>query len=710
MKFRLPLVILAFLTATSAFALQRSAPDLAPSQRQVDTVQLATNILKRFPYKALDFDAAMSQRIFDRYIKALDPDKSVFLQSDINRFSKERQSLGKEVEQGNLTIPFDTFKLYEQRITERLTFARELLKEGFDFTKNDSYQINRENASYPTSEDEARELWRKRVKNEWLQLKLAGKDDDAIRETIDKRFSKLLQRVAKYKSDDVFQTFMDALATSVDPHTDYFGPAESANFEIAMKLSLVGIGAVLHDKDEYTTIRELVAGGPAALSSKLKVGDRIVGVGQGSDGPIVDVVGMRLDEVVDLIRGPKDSTVRLQLLPADAGPSGKHEIITLVRNTISLEQQAAKKSIIEESVAGGTRKVGVISLPTFYQDFDARRRGNPDFRSATRDVIRLLEELKEEKVDAVLVDLRNNGGGSLEEAVALTGLFAGTGPVVQERNAQGQVKVDASTVSTPLWDGPLGVLINRGSASASEIFAAAIQDYGRGVIIGEQSFGKGTVQTIIDLDQIAQNEKPELGELKMTIAQFFRINGGTTQLGGVTPDIGFPPISDLEHFGEASYDNALPPTQIKAASYARVGKVERLLPELKKRHTARLNKDKRFQFLIEDVNEIRAQRKASLVSLNEAERARERDLRETRMKQREAVNDEPGKKPAAKDGTRDNPAESKDAAVTEKDAGDAPNKDSVDVWLREAARIVADEAELLESTTRYAKGEALRVQ
>lgn len=709
MKFRLPLVILAFVSVTNAFALQRTAPELAPSQRQIETIQLATNILKRFPYKALDLDSAMSRRIFNRYIKALDPDKSVFLQSDIDRLSRDVHSLAKEIEEGNLTIPFEMFRLYEQRITERLTFARALLDDGFDFTVEESYQINRDKEPYPESEAEVREIWRKRVKNEWLQLKLAGKDNDAIRETIDKRFAKLLQRVEKYKSDDVFQTFMDALATSVDPHTDYFAPAESANFEIAMKLSLVGVGAVLQDKDEYTTVRELVVGGPAALSSKLKSGDRIVGVGQGSDGPIIDVVGMRLDEVVDLIRGPKDSVVRLQVLPADAGPDGKLEIISLVRSTISLEQQAAKKSVIDAKVIGGTKKVGVISLPTFYQDFDARRRGSSEFKSATRDVIRLLEELKQEKVDAVLVDLRNNGGGSLEEAVALTGLFAGTGPVVQERNAQGQVKIDASTIARPLWDGPMGVLINRGSASASEIFAAAIQDYGRGVIIGEQSFGKGTVQTIVNLDQIVQNEKPELGELKTTIAQFFRINGGTTQLGGVTPDIAFPPISDLERFGESSYDNALPTTQIKAASYSPAGKIEHILPSLVKRHVSRVSKDKRFQFLIEDIDEIRAQRKTSRVSLNEAARVRERDLREARLKARETIIDARAEQPVAESNVqRDSSFQT--TQIPGNDVVATKSKDPMDIWLLEAASIVADKADLMGSGTRYAKGTSVNMQ
>ncbi|HEY0844399.1 MAG TPA: carboxy terminal-processing peptidase [Noviherbaspirillum sp.] len=678
----------------------------------MQTLQLATAILKRFPYRALAMDAAMSERIFDRYIKTLDPEKSIFLQSDIDRFAEARRNLGAEIERGDLKIPFEVFRTYEQRIGERLAHARELLNKGFDFTRNDSFEFNREKAPHPASEDEARAIWHKRVKNDWLQLKLAGKEDAAIRETLDKRYANLVSRIRKYRNDDVFQAFMDAFATSVDPHTDYFAPAESANFDIAMKLSLVGIGAVLQDKDEYATIRELVPGGPAALSSRLKVGDRIVGVGQGSDGPIVDVVGMRLDEVVDLIRGPKDSTVRLNVLPADAGPDGKLELIALVRNKISLEQQAARKTIIEANVEGGKRRVGVISLPAFYQDFDARKRGEGDFRSATRDTIRLLDELKKEGVDAVLVDLRNNGGGSLEEAVALTGLFTGTGPVVQERNAQGQVRVDSSTLPKPAWDGPMGVLINRGSASASEIFAAAIQDYGRGVIIGEPSFGKGTVQTILNLDQIAQNEKAEYGELKMTIAQFFRINGATTQLRGVTPDISFPPITDLEHFGEASYDNALPATHVRAASYSPSQAMADMIPELTRRHTERIARDRQFQLLIEDVAELQARRKSARITLNEAERIKERDARQARLKLRER-NDAPAD-PGARDTAKAGSVEPKTgarrdpllSAATPGNATEATEKDVVDAWMIEAAHIVADAAALRGNRTRYAAGAA----
>lgn len=705
MKLKLLPIILTFVAAANSVALERAAPpSFAPSPQQVQTVQLAAGILKQSPYRAISLDARTSDQIFERYLKALDPEKLIFLQADIERFSPDGARLADAINRGDLHIPFDVFNVYALRVSERLAYARELLKKGFHFDNSESFEFDRDDAPYPRTEKEMRELWRLRVKNDWLQLKLDGKNAPAIRETLDKRYAKMRSRIDKYKSEDVFQVFMNALASTVDPHTDYFGPAKAAEFEIAMKLSLVGIGAVLHEKDEYTTVRELVPGGPAALSSQLNIGDRIVGIGQGADGRVIDVFGMRLDEVVDLIRGPKDSTVRLHVLPAGAGPDGKHKVITLVRDKISLEQQAARKSVIEVNQAGVSRRVGVISLPAFYHDYDARRKGAQDFKSATRDVIRLLDELKQDRVDGVLVDLRNNGGGSLEEAVALAGLFTGIGPVVQERNAKGQVRVDSSTLPKPVWDGPMGVLINRGSASASEIFAAAIQDYGRGVVIGEPSFGKGTVQTIIDLDRVAQSDKPTFGELKMTIAQFFRINGGTTQLRGVTPDIGFPPISDPKRFGESSYENALPWAEIRPASYTPATGFTDLLPMLKSRHASRVARDEDFQGLVEDTARIIAQRTVRRISLNEAERIKERDLEKARLKSREEASDS-GKDAEKSADKRETPAAKNDEHGAGEDSiATAPQQNRKDVWLNEAAHIVADQAELLTAGAKYATG------
>jgi carboxyl-terminal processing protease len=494
---------------------------------------------------------------------------------------------------------------------------------------------------------------------------------------------------------------------AIDPHTNYFGVRASEEFDISMRLSLVGIGAELNEKDEYTTIKELLAGGPAALSGKLKAGDRIVGVGQGENGPIIDIMGWRIDDAVALIRGTEDSVVRLDVLPAAAGADGKHKLISLVRKKITLEKQAAKKSIIEVKDGGVVHHIGVISLPEFYQDFAARQNGDKNYKSASRDVSRLLTELKKDKVDGVLVDLRNNGGGSLDEAIELTGLFVGKGPVVQQRDSNGNITVDSDTDTAPVWTGPLGVLINRGSASASEIFAAAIQDYGRGVVIGETSFGKGTVQTVADLDQLAKNKKPEFGEVKLTIAQFFRINGGTTQLRGVTPDIKLPSMSDTQDFGESSFDNALPWSQIKAADYRPEGNLAAIVPMLIASHDKRVSHDQDFKYLQEDIAEFDKIRRTNLISLNETVRRKERDAQELREKsldknrsgnQLHTASAKVGNHAFQDDGMLSSERNlSTDLAI------ENANRNAKDILLNEAAHVVSDEAGLLKTNPRLAE-------
>jgi carboxyl-terminal processing protease len=476
----------------------------------------------------------------------------------------------------------------------------------------------------------------------------------------------------------------------------------SEEFDISMKLSLVGIGASLYEKDEYTTIKELLAGGPALLSGKLKAGDRIVGVGQGENGPIVEIMGWRIDDAVALIRGGEDTVVRLDVLPAEAGADGKHKIISLVRKKITLENQAAKKSIIEIKEAGVIRHIGVISLPEFYQDFAARQKGDKDYRSATRDVSRLLNELKKDKVDAVLVDLRNNGGGSLDEAIQMTGLFVGKGPVLQQRDSKGNITVDSDTDTGLVWNGPLAVLINRGSASASEIFAAAIQDYGRGVVIGETSYGKGTVQTVADLDDIAKNDKPEFGEVKMTIAQFFRINGGTTQLRGVNPDISLPSLTDPEDFGESSYKNALPWTQIKATDYTPRGNLNKILPLLIANHDKRVSHDRDFRYMQEDIAEFDKVRDRNLISLNEADRRKEREAQEAREKAREKSRGAKGTDKANSAMLQDDGLLSGERNLSADLAIENANKNAKDILLNEAAHVLSDEVGLLKTDPRLA--------
>jgi carboxyl-terminal processing protease len=716
--------------ATIAPAKPAGSIQMKPLAEQTQAALWASRVLGRYHYKAVPLDDAMSQKIFDNFFDSLDSEKLYFVQADIDQFAPMRTKLDDAINNENLTVPFAIYNLYQQRFTDRMSYARELLKTRPDFTLDESIELDREKSPWARSEDEVRDLWRKRVKNDWLRLKLAGKEDKAIRETLDKRYENYVARIRKLNNEDVFQMFMNAYATSIEPHTNYLGPRSADNFDIAMRLSLEGIGAVLQSRDEYTIIREIVPGSPAALSGKLKVGDRIVGVAQGN-GAFTEVLGWRIDDVVQLVRGEKGSTVRLDVLPADGGPDAKHVTVSMVRKKISMEEQAAKKSIVEVKEGGLMRRVGVISLPTFYLDFEARRRGDKDFRSATRDVARILAELKKEKVDNVLIDLRNNGGGSLTEAVELTGLFIDKGPVVQQRDAQGRIEVEQDLQAGLSWDGPMGVLINRGSASASEIFAAAIQDYGRGLVIGEPSFGKGTVQTLIDLDRFAPSQKTRYGDLKMTIAQFFRINGGTTQLRGVTPDIKLPQLSDMDSFGESSFDNALPWVAIKPANYAAAGDLKELIAPLQKRHEARIAKDKEFQYLQEDINEARKLRKENAISLNETVRRKERDAQDARSKLREArlagasgtVSDEPAASPAGKEARGKLPAPTKPAkAVTalrgaprqddglqfdERDlqtelAAEKAAKDAKDIFLQEAAAILADEVNMLRTDTRMA--------
>jgi carboxyl-terminal processing protease len=704
MRNKLLWILLAFTLATLNTA--QAVSQLVPLEQQPQTALLSAKILGLYSYKHPALDDNLSSQIFDSYLKMLDSEKVFFLQADIDHFDYARTRLDDAILDKDLSTPYAIFNLYQQRINERLVYARSLLINGFDFKKKESYQFNRKDVAWPKSEEELNDLWRKRVKNDWLRLKLAGKDDKSIVETLGKRYDNSLKSLSKVKSEDVFQSFMNAFAMSIDPHTNYFGVRASEEFDISMRLSVVGIGASLYDKDEYTTIRELLAGGPAALSGKLKAGDRIVGVGQGENGPLTEIMGWRIDDTVALIRGTEDTLVRLDVLPAEASTDGKHKLISLVRKKISLEKQAAKKAIIEVKDGGVTRHIGVISLPEFYQDFSAHQKGDKDFKSATMDVSRLLDELKNDKVDGVLVDLRNNGGGSLDEAIQMTGLFVGKGPVLQQRNSEGKVTVSSDTETSLAWNGPLAVLINRGSASASEIFAAAIQDYGRGIVIGETSFGKGTVQTVADLDRIAKNDKPEFGEIKMTIAQFFRINGDTTQLRGVTPDISLPSMTDAENFGESSYDNALPWSQIKAAEYSPVGNLTNIMPMLRASHDKRIRNDKDFKYLQEDIAEFNKLRRENLISLNEADRRKENAAQQAREKSREKSRGnkqaDQASAAASSHALQDDGMLSSERNPSADLAIENANKNVKDILLNEAAHIVSDEAGLLKNDSRLA--------
>jgi carboxyl-terminal processing protease len=676
------------------------APELKPTAAQGQAAILAARLLTRFQYEALPLDDAMSAKIFDAYFKALDGSRLFFTQQDLDKFAPDRDKLDDAIWNGDMSIPFEIFNLYEKRSGERTAYALELLKKGVRLDGSGTYNFDREKAPWATDSAALDALWKERVENDWIRLKLAGKDDAEIRKTLTRRYENYLDRVHQLDSQDVFQTFMNAYATAIDPHTNYFGPRASQNFDITMKLSLEGIGAVLQEHDEYTVIREVVPGGPAAKSGKLEVGDKIVGVGQGECGAIVDTVGWRIDDVVAKIRGKKGTTVRLEVLPAEGGPDAKPHLITLVRQKVTIADQEAKKKIIDVKENGRTIKVGIIDLPSFYEDFDARRRGDPDYKSASRDVARLLAQLKAADVSAVVVDLRDNGGGSLEEAINLTGLFIGKGAVVQVRDSRAQVEQKDSDEKM-LWTGPMAVLVNRGSASASEIFTAAIQDYGRGLIIGEQTFGKGTVQNLTSLDQLAMNTKPTFGELKMTIAEFFRVDGDSTQLHGVTPDIRFPHSIGYKDYGESSYPNALKWTHIPAAEYTPVADQKALIAPLTAEHDARAKTDPAWQLLLDELAAARKLHDQKTVSLNydvrEAERKQQDAQDAAFKKRREALGDVSAITLEPDDGLTAGERSVKQSVAREKAA-----KEAKDIELDETAHIMADEVALLEKQSKLA--------
>jgi len=660
-----------------AATLNVAAAEIAPQPWHLRAASATSALVGHYHYQPQALDDSLSAAIFDRYLKLLDPEKFIFTQADVDALAEYRLKLDDALQTPDLQAPFAIFKRYQQRMGEHFTYARSLLKAGFTFDSDERFNYGRDKADWARTDDILNDLWRQRVKNDWLRLKLAGKADTEIRTTLDKRYEQSIKRLDRLKSDDAFQMFMNAYAMTIEPHTGYLGPRASTDFDISMRLSLTGIGATLWEKNDYTVIRELTPGSPASLSGKLHPGDRIVGVAQGSKAPFVDIIGWRLDDTVALIRGEADSVVRLDILPASAGAEGEHREVKLVRKKIDLAQQAAKKTVLDVADGKTTRHVGVITLPTFYEDFSGRHQGDPEARSASRDVARQLEELRKAKVDGVIIDLRRNGGGSLKEAIALSGLFIDTGPVVMERDARGRIFVDGDTVPGTAWDGPLGILIDGESASASEIFAAAMQDYGRGIVIGEQSYGKGTVQSLIDLNRVVPYEKAKLGELRLTIAQFFRINGSTTQLRGVEPDIAFPPSSDPSLTGEASNDNALPWTRIRASRYERTGDIGETLPEVKRRHEQRAANDPAFRKLAESSAELLRLRQQASISLNEAERRRENQRQEKLMAE--------GGKPD--DGLLENERDEK-FVRKEPDA-------AKDIRLLEAARIIADQAALV---------------
>ena len=674
--YSLTLLLLVCLTGVRAEVQLVPAEELKPAGKHERAIDIITHITTAYHYKQTELDDAMSKKIYDNYFDSLDPNRSYFTRRDIKQYSKYEHRMDDALRDENLDIAFDIFKMYRQRVKERVNYALGLLDQEFDFKRDETYRYDRQDTPWPESEAEIKATWRKRVKNDYLLLKLADKPEKEIRKTLHDRYDRIITSTYQLNADDVFQTFVNAYTTAIEPHTAYFSPRTSENFDISMRLSLEGIGAVLSGETDYTEVQRIVTGGPADLSGELHAEDKIIGVAQGKDGEMVDVIGWRLDDVVDLIRGPKGTIVRLEVLPKGIGPEGPSKTIQLERNKIKLEQQAAKSRIIE--LEHSDSRIGVIDVPAFYMDFAAHARGDEDYRSTTRDVRKLISKLKDKNVDGIVVDLRGNGGGSLTEALELTGLFISGGPIVQTKDSTGRIEVNEDPDPGIFYRGPLAVLVDRNSASASEIFAGAIQDYRRGIIIGEPTFGKGTVQNIIDLSRFDDSSDAELGRLKTTIAQFFRVSGGSNQHRGVVPDILYPTAELSEDYGERAYDNALPWDSVQPAKFEPAAAPIDRFRTARQHHKERIQDDPRFNALIKRTRFLENERENKTVSLNIETR---REERERLLAEQEQLDEE--YREAL--GLNIEEDEANDSGADNKEDEERP-----DILLREAARILND--------------------
>lgn len=676
---RRTLLIIGLPLAVSFTGLRADIPDpglLAPTPKQLLATELITGYITHYHYRENTLDDALSAQMLARYLENLDPNRSYFLQSDIDAFSKYKTRLDDNLTQANLEPAYEIFRVFKQRVSERVEHVLDLLEQDFDFTIDETYVFNRSEEPWAKSRQQLDEIWRKRVKNDVLNLRLAGQEKGEVIEILHGRYEQLRTRVGQFHADDVYELFINAYTQTVEPHTVYLPPRATEDFEIRMSLSLEGIGAVLESEDEHTVVREIVTGGPADLSGALHAEDRIMGVGQGEHGEIVDVVGWRLDEVVDLIRGPKGTKVRLQVLPKGSSVNAAPKTITLTRNEVKLEAQAAQQSIIEIPTDEGSARIGVIEVPAFYVDYEAFAREDPNYRSTTRDVRRLLKELSKARVEGIIIDLRNNGGGSLTEATQLTGLFIESGPIVQVKDITRQIEVLQDPDPGIAYAGPLAVLVNGNSASASEIFAGAIQDYRRGIVIGEPTFGKGTVQKMVDLSQLIGEKESGLGQLTTTIAQFYRVSGSSTQHHGVVPDIIFPTALQAEEHGERALDNALPWDQIHAADFAprkvRLDAIE----QAREQHAQRIRSSPAFDYLMAEIEASRQAQEQETVSLLEDQRRKEVEAMEQASLRRENRFRKASDLPLRAEGEE----------IAEEDEVFDPNQ----VLLREAAHILHD--------------------
>ena len=664
--------------------------DLSPTTQQTWTLRALVTELEENHYVDRRYNDAMSAEHLETYLERLDPSHLYFTASDVAEFERHSTRLDDLGRQGELSPAFEIFERYELRASERLASVISNMGDivaGLDFDKDEYIDSDPTERAWAADQAELNDRWRKRIKNQVLGLKLAEKPLEEIAPTLVKRYENQQNRLSQYNEQDVFAVYANALTSQFDPHTSYFSPRRAENFDIDMRLSLEGIGAVLQNEDEYVKVVRVVPAGPADKQSDLKAAELIIAVGQGKAGPMTDVIGWRLDDVVDLVRGKKGTVVRLDVIPA-AGRADEARRLTITRNEVQLEEQAAQSKIIEINDLSSTpRKIGVIDIPAFYLDFDAYRKGDPDFRSTTRDVAKLVDELNEAGVDGLVIDLRGNGGGSLREANELTGLFIEYGPTVQIRGTGSRVWRDGKRRRGPYYDGPVAIMIDRLSASASEIFAGALQDYGRAIVVGDRSFGKGTVQTLLDL--------PE-GQLKITESKFYRISGDSTQHRGVIPDISYPSLLQHDEIGESSLDKALDWDRIAPVRHKDYGVVDAILPTLVAKHTERANSDPDFQYIWDQKALAAKVRGAEVLPLNEAERIAQRTSQEIQYlaienTRRQAKGmDTLASLDDLVDGDNDSSDMPQDSGEEPSAVSEESEADEVDALITETARILAD--------------------
>jgi carboxyl-terminal processing protease len=645
--------VLACSAAPKPQKLVEGIPNIKPDEQQGLVTKEVVALIENYNYKKIKINDSISSLVLDKFVKSLDPTKNYFLSSDIKEFEKYRNTLDDDFRNGDLSAPFYIFNVYLKRYQQGVDYSLSQINTKFNFNLNDTYVYDREKMPYETSIGALNELWKKRVKYELENLQIAGTASTKNVETLTKRYNNLKSQVSKLNNQDVFQSIMDAFTETIDPHTNYFNPSNAQAFNEEMARSFEGIGARLQMENEVIKIAEVIPGGPAYRTKLLTAGDRIIGVAQGK-GEFEDVIGWRLENSVAKIKGPKGTIVRLKVIPVGQEMSSKPVIISLTREKIVMEEQSAKKEVKTIQSGGKPFKIGIISVPAFYADFKAANAGDPNYKSTTRDVRRLIDSLKnKDKVDAIVMDLRANGGGSLLEAIDLTGLFIDKGPVVQVKDISGKIEVSEDTNAGVAWDGPFGVMVDRLSASASEIFAGAIQDYGRGIIMGTQTYGKGTVQSSIDLNKLVNPSilqrlatlvkpgttvrsvggapaTPQLGQINLTMAKFYRVTGSSTQHKGVMPDITFPSVYPLDKIGEDTEPSALPWDVVPRSNFILAKDLSAIKPNLVKLHQERMDKSLAYKILQQDIVDLKKRDNEVSVSLNETKLKAERDSLEAK--------------------------------------------------------------------------------